>query len=308
MAESTGERISLVTTKSRSSSSANYGTELINIHGTEYRQVPIKQAYKINGFTLVLYDASEQVNPFPIWKGTVLAENNFIKGKESSAFAQLIAELGISKEGYRSLKVNQYLNQEDKATTQTFYSPYFSVEGIRINETAGKFSGAVQYGYIKTRKVKTRYFEGFVQTFGLQKYSGVSSEDDELVDWSIGLGAYTVYEDGVYTTQYNTGGLRELDRNNVVKVFHLPLKVGDKTEINGPVGSKFRYDVFENGSVETLAGNFSKCFSIHQYITYQSGNVEGPSISWICEGMGIVKQELTTGRIDLLTNQVNIIR
>lgn len=308
MTESSGERTSSTTARSHSNFSGSYGNELINIQGAEYRQVPIKQAYKINGFTFVLYDASEQVNPFPIWKGTVLAENNLIKGKESSAFAHLVSTLGQNGDGYRKLTNNEQSTISKISTQATYYDPFFSVKDTRINETLGEYAGAQFSGYIKTKKIKTNRFDGFVQTFGMEEYNAVSSEKDELVDWSIGLGAYSVFEDGVYTTNYNTGQIRKLDERSLIKVFNLPLRTGDKSKVSGPVGSVFHFHVKENAPVSTLAGDFKNCFSIHQYISYQSGSIEGPTISWLCEGAGIVKQELPSGRIDHLTNQINIIR
>jgi hypothetical protein len=308
MAESSGERTSLTTARSHSNYSGSYGNELISIHGTEYRQIPIKQAFKINGFTFVLYDASEQMNPFPIWKGMVLAENNLIKGKELSAFSQLVSSLGQSDDRYIALSKN-LISSIDSVTTQpTYFSPFFSVKDTLINETLGEYRGSKSSGYIKTRKIKTQRFDGFVQTVGLDKYNALSSEQDELPGLSIGLGAYSVFEDGVYTTFYNKGDLRKLDEQSLTKVFSLPLKTGEKTKTRGPAGSTFTFHVKENAPVKTLAGDFQNCFSIHQYITYQSGNTEGPTISWLCEGAGIVKQELSTGRTEQLTNQIYIVR
>ncbi len=294
-------------TRYRTATTTNYatgqvGSNVISIRGNTYTTVPVRENVNFKGFALSLYDASENLAPIIIWQGTIVGESSAIINHERDAIRKLISNLGEAKEEYvmltQNLKQSSAVNSIDR---NLFESDYFSVTGTQINEMEGLYKGRTYSGYIKTKRVNTKQFNGYVQTYGLKKYDASTREAEELAEWALGLGAYTIFQDGVYTTAYTVGDIRSLDNRNLQKVFTLPLSVGDKSIVRIFEGALLEFVIVSQEDVVTPARSFNDCFVIKK--TLQSGNKNGGSdFYWLCKKVGIVQQKLGTGRTDVLTN------
>lgn len=280
-----------------------------DVSTSTYTSVPTQEQSVYRAVSLILWDAQDTSHRLPvIWRGTIVGPAQTIDGHETSAIRQLVARIGTTAKTNLVLKddVAGAVSPSQPASTvkppSSSWSKYFSVNGIQVNELSRTFNSKKFDVYVKTRHVNTRKFNGFIQTEGYAKYD---APDSELPTFALGLGAYFVTMNGIYTVF--GGDIRNLDASKAQKVISRPIKIGEKNAISSGSGSSIEYTVERREAITTPAGKYSDCVVIKYSATFR-GKSSGER-DWFCSGVGIAKQETwSNGAKSILTNVIHVKR
>jgi hypothetical protein len=163
------------------------------------------------------------------------------------------------------------------------------------------------------RTVKQRYV---VLTKGVKRagsdviyFIEKDSETGRLIDliepMMIGLGAYALGPDGIYT--YDCGWLKDIDSipPKKPKLFlRNPITVGETVKITTDTGDSIRlYTVLGFEPVTVPAGHFDGALKIGLKTVSADGDAE-QSFAWFAAGVGLVKWIRATGRVEELISKV----
>lgn len=288
------------------SKSPKYKHDSVYIGDSKFVEILSNEQEDLEGISLRLYDSTNPYNPTLVWVGSVVGGKS-LNGYENSSISSLVSKIGNTFEGEVVL---QQGSDDIAAPTQRKSheirvgdSKFFGVKRMRINEMTGRHQSKFYKGYIRTKRVRTRKFNGYVETTGMKEYSFLSNERDELTSWNLGLGAFSVKPDGIYTTDYTISeGARGLDDRSLKKIFNLRPAVGDQTVIDGPVNTYLKYRIKSREPLITPYGRLDECLVIQFSMSESRNSFEFQSDTWVCSGVGIAKVERVTGRTDVLTN------
>lgn len=165
---------------------------------------------------------------------------------------------------------------------------------------------ATEYVYLGAFKDKTDEKTMVIRSDGQgdsRIYYFISLEQEKsdnalIIAGSFGLGAYCI-EDGSLQTLAASwrSTVKDVDRKDKQKLLPAVLAVGAKAQVMS--GDKsLKLTVLEPESVKVPAGEFQECAKISVEEVWPDNNYKG--YVWLAKGIGVVKRQYATGRIEEL--------
>lgn len=277
-----------------------------SLSGTSYTLVPYTATGTFNGYVAELFDGRLDKNPISIWRGAIAADGNLIESHEATALRLLVSNLGrnadpiavgLQDEDHPPLVPSNELSQTSMNVQVPADAAYFFPSTAdTVNAMRGTYAGQEYQGYVRTRPVRTNRFDGYVQNDGLSEFRGAVLSTDEVPSWAIGLGAYVLRSDGVYT-ENQPQSLRDLGTDGLQKIISFPIQVGARNQIS-IAGSTMSITVEAQEAVQTPYGSFSDCYKLRREMS--RNGMSDSDFVWACRGVGIARIEHATGRDDVL--------
>lgn len=309
-ASHTTSRTVYETVMSSSYSTLSVGGQRGNVSTKTYSPVATQQNATYSAVSLTLWDALDKNSSkgLPvIWKGVIVGRADELNGREVDVVSQLVSRIGSNAELDVKLTMNtRGVAALSAASTggETGGLPlpadagYFTVRGTQVNEFVRTSNGKSFDGYLKTRQVKTRKFSGYTQMEGFNKYP---APDAEIESNALGMGAYVVRADGLYTV--DGMDLRDLDEAVRQMVLSFPLKIGASRTVTIFAGATLAFVVESRAKAAVPAGTFDDCVVLR--LTTTVNGSAGVERNWFCKGVGFVKMEGEGTTVELTRHYVS---
>jgi len=293
--------------------------------GDSQTRVPVNRIKNLQILTLLLYDKTLSYKPTLIWKGTIVGDYYEVNLHNQNGIQQLISHLG---KNLKTTSINLVRNKDYKRQEQPLPIATKSLEPLSVHKPSGNSTiehhnyfpeGSVvinqlmelnpdtenRYIYIKTRRLQTKQFDGYILFEADGQYQGLLSWPDEHSLLGIGLGAIMTLEDGIYTWNKiyfkESTKIKHLSKDQLVKALSLPLEVGNETIVPIFKGEYLTNRVERKENIKTHSKTFNDCYVVSSFLT-RYGHASDKTEYWLCENAGIVQIRGAVGKEFSLTN------
>jgi hypothetical protein len=238
-----------------------------------------------------------------VWSGVVIGSAEIIREFKTEALYEILQHFGNDFSGAVTLTKRPIDEPITSFSAKGEELDFYPQSGVRINEM--KSSGRMRDGgpfYYKSRRIKTRTFDGYIEVVGFKPYT-ILGPTDELAFSPFMLNAFSVVDNEWYGLDYSIGSERDLDQRDAVKLFTLPLTIGQEVSYTVIGSSKMYLRVEQKENVKTPYKKFEDCFVISATV-FDGVKKLDPQLTWWCNGAGMVKVQDSEGGTEVLTNVI----